>query len=184
MRKRLPREREARFGGQDAAVRLELREQRRVVGGVDHDADVAPVLRGGPNHRRTADIDVLDGVIQRAAGFRDGLAEGIEIDDHEVDRRDRMLFQRGEVTGIVAPGEDAAMHFRMQRLDPPVEHLRESGVVADLDDGHAGIGEGLRRAAGRQERHAEARKPARKIGEAGLVGDGQQGAGDWGGHAS
>ena len=31
-----------------------------------------------------------------------------------------------EVAGIVAQREDAAVHGRMQRLDPPAEHLRES----------------------------------------------------------
>ena len=163
-------------------MRLEFREQRRIVGWIDDHADIAPVFRRRSHHGRTADVDVLDRVLERAAGLRHGFAERIEIDHDEIDGRNRMLFQRRAMSAVVTPREDAAVHFRMQRLHPAVEHFREARVVADLDDRQPRLGERLCRAARRQEHDPHPREPAREFGETGLVGDGQQRACDSGGH--
>src|SRR5436190_23213932 len=50
------------------------------------------------------------------------------VDHQEVDRRDAGLLDRREMRGIVAPREQPAMDGRIQRLDAPVAHLRETGV--------------------------------------------------------
>ena len=57
-------------------------------------------------------------------------SNGIEVDADEVDRLDAVLLHRGDVLGVVAQGEQAAVDFGMQRLDPAVHHLGEAGDFA------------------------------------------------------
>ena len=132
------------------------------------------VLGGRPHHRRTADVDVLDGLSQRAVGFGYGLREGVKIDYEDVDGG----YPRGadgfHVRGHVAPRQDAGMHFRMQGLDASIEHLREAGVGADLGDLQARVLQHLRGAAGGQQRDTEARQATRNLDDSGLVGDADQ----------
>jgi hypothetical protein len=46
------------------------------------------VLRRGAQHRRAADVDVLDRVLEAAVRIGDRRLERIEVDDDEVDRLD------------------------------------------------------------------------------------------------
>ncbi len=156
-------------------ARRELSEQRRIVRRVDDNADVLPVLRRGAHQRRAADVDVLDRIVERASRLRHRGAERVQVDDDEVDRRDRMLLERGDVRRIVTARENAAVHLRMQRLHAPIEHFRKAGVIADLRHREAGVGERVRGAASRQEPDAELREAAREVDDPGLVGHGQQG---------
>jgi hypothetical protein len=123
------------------------------------------------HHRRPADVDVLDGFFERAPGLRDGLAERIKVDDHEVDRLDARLLDRRHVLGQVAAREQAAVHFRVQRLQAAVEHLRVAGVVGDLGDFDSVRSEELRRAAGGEDGDTGRHEPARELDETRLVGD-------------
>ena len=84
--------------------------------------------------RRTASRD------SRAA-----LRERIEVDDDEIDQLDALGRDRLEVVGTMAPGEDAAVDLRVQRLDAAVHHLGKAGHVGDVDDRQPGVREGLRR---------------------------------------
>ena len=70
-----------------AVVAVELLDQGGIVGDVDDDGDVVVVLGRAADHRRAADVDVLDPVLERRAALQRRL-ERIEIDDEEVDRRD------------------------------------------------------------------------------------------------
>ena len=87
----------------------------------------------------------------RAAAFRDGFLERVEIDHQQIDRRDGMRLRRGLVRGIAADRQQAAMHLRMQRLQTAVHHFGEAGVLGDVLDGNAGRLERGRGAAGRQD---------------------------------
>ena len=86
------------------------------------------VLRRATDHRRAADVDILDNLVPLCT-LGDGLGEGVEIDDHQIDPGDIMFFHRGDMAGIVAPGEQTAVHFRMKRLHPAVHHFGEVGDV-------------------------------------------------------
>jgi hypothetical protein len=94
-----------------------------VVGRIDDHGHVAVVLGRRAQHGRAADVDVLDGVRQRAVILGDGLLERVQVDHQQVDRRDAVLGQRCHVLGQVAAGQDAAVHLRVQRLHAAVEHL-------------------------------------------------------------
>jgi len=74
-----------------------------------------------------------------------------KIDDEQIDRPDAGGFERGEVRRVVAPGEQPGVDFRMQRLDPAVEHFRKAGVGRDLGDPDRFLLQQLRRAAGGQK---------------------------------
>ena len=69
--------------------------------------------------------------------------------------------------GVIAPREDAAVDHRVQRLDAPVHHLGNAGHVRHLDDRHAGLGQGARRAAGRDDVPSPLHEAAGELHEAG-----------------
>ena len=81
--------------------------------------------------------------------------EGVEVDDDEVDGRDALSLQLGDVLRQVAAGEDAGVDGGMERLDAAVEDLGEAGELGDGLDGDAGVGEGAMGAAGGVELDAE-----------------------------
>ena len=90
------------------------------------DRDVGVVLRRRANHRRPANVDVLDAGREVAAGG-DRLLERVEAHVEQVDAADAVLGHSARVLGRIPHAQEAAMDDRMQRLDPPVHHLRITG---------------------------------------------------------
>ncbi len=161
-----------------AAVLGELGEHGGVVVGLDHHRDVGVVLGGGADHRRAADVDVLDAIVVGRA-LRHGGLERIEIHHHEIDRLDAVCGHRAGVVLVGADGEQAAMHPGMQRLDAAVHHLGEAGELRNVDHLEAGVFQRLGGAAGRNQLDAVAGERLGEFGEAGLVGHREQRAGDF-----
>ncbi len=159
-----------------AAVPGEFVEHQIVIARLDDDRDVAVVLGGGADHRRPPDIDILDAIVEAGAARRRFLKR-IEIDYHEIDRLDAMRPHCLDMRRVAANGEQAAMHGRMQRLDPAVHHFRKAGDVGYFGDGEAGSGQRHSCAAGRNELDAVVGQRARKLDQAGFVGNGNKGAG-------
>ena len=118
-----------------AAGAVQLFDHTRVVRGIDDDEDVAEVLGGRPDEAGTADVDLLDEVVEGGIGIGGGPGEGVEIDHHQVDRANALGGNRREVVGAVAAGQDAGVDRRMEGLDPPVHHFRKAGDVGDA--GHS-----------------------------------------------
>ncbi len=149
-------------------MRGHLRQHGGVILRLDHHGHVAVVLGCGAHHGRPADVDILDagGVVGAA---RDRLLERIEIDHEQVDRRDAVRFRRLLVRVVVAHREQAAMHLGMQRLHPPVHHLRKAGQVGYVANGEPDIGERGLGAAGRHEFDAAGGELAGEIGQSRLV---------------
>ncbi len=169
----LGREAQARFalGG---AVRTQLGHDARIVRGVAHHRDVGPVFRRTAQHRRTADVDVLDGLLHLHSGFGDGLAERVEVHAHQVDVRDAVVAQRLHVGRIVAAGQQAAVHRGVQRLHAAVANLRKSGDVADVQCLHAAVAQKFHRTARGDHLPAEAPQLAGEVHYARLVADAYQ----------
>jgi len=158
--------------------RLHRGEHALVVGGVGDDGDGRVVLRGAAQHGRAADVDVLDGVFERAVGLRDGGFEGVEVDDDEVDEVDAVFLGFVEVLMRVAPAEEAAVDLRVQGLNAAFHDLREAGVLADVRHRQAGVAEHLGGAAGGEELVTVFLDEGLGEGqEAGLVADGEEGDG-------
>ena len=120
------------------------------------------VLRRRADHRRSADVDVLDRVFQRHAGLGDGLGERVQVDDNQIDRRDVVLDDGRHVLGLVAVGQNPAVDARVEGLDAPFQHLGEIGDVADADDRDARVCQRLRRSARADDLYAPS---AERLGE-------------------
>ena len=118
-----------------------------VVGRFDHGGDTRMILRGGPDHRGTTDVDLLDAVVYGRPG-RDGGAERVEVHDDQIEGLDAQLLQLVEMTGQPGVGEQPAVDLGVQRLHPTVETLREAGDLLDLLHRQAGLGDRRRRIAG------------------------------------
>ncbi len=170
MLERLERQVEALGVGQPAV--LQVVDHCRVVLGIDHDGDVLVVLRRTADHGRAADVDVLDGVRQGASGLGHRGCERIEVDRHQIDRRDAILGHHCAVQ--VAAAEDAAVDLRVQGLHPAVHHLREAGVVGHFDSRDAVVTQQLEGAAGGEDLDAEGFEVAGEVDDAGLVGHADQ----------
>lgn len=84
-----------------------------------------------------------------------------------------VCLHRLDMLRIVADGEQAAMHRRMQRLDAAVHDFRKAGDIRDIRHRKAGVGQRLVRAAGRKQPHALSGKRPGEVDDAGLVGHGR-----------
>ena len=129
-----------------AAAGAQLLDHRPVVGRIDDDPDVGVVLGRGPHHGRTADVDEIDA---RIAGER------VQAGDDEGDRLDAVVLEVAAVIRVVGVGEDPAVDDRVKGHDPMAEDGREPGELGDVGDRHAGLPDGARRPATRQQPPAE-----------------------------
>ena len=148
MRKRLLRKAETGIAADQAAGHIHFRQQRFVVRRVGDHGDMRIIFCGGAHHGRAADVDIFNRIMQREIGSGNGGGERVQIDHHHIDRRHIRVLHGKYVAGIVAPTENAAVNFRMQGFDSPVEHFRKAGVIAHLGDSNAVIRKHLSRAAG------------------------------------
>ncbi len=89
------------------------------------------VLGRRADHRRAADVDILDDLVARGAA-RDRRLERVEVDDDEIDRSDPVLVHRRFVLVIVADPEQAAVNLGVKGLHPPVHHLRKAGKFTNV----------------------------------------------------
>ncbi|MPM86612.1 hypothetical protein SDC9_133702 [bioreactor metagenome] len=109
-----------------------------VLGGRGDHRNARMVLRGGPHHRGTTDVDLFDAIV--GGGARgDRLGERVEIDHDQVERRNPELVELLAVRGETTICQEAGMNPRMQRLDASVEALGETGQFLHRGHRHAGI---------------------------------------------
>jgi hypothetical protein len=138
------------------------------------------VLGRRADHRRAADVDVLD-AMGEVGTLGHGGFEGIEIDDEQVDRRDAVRLCGALMLGIAADRQQPTMHHGMQSLEAAIHHLRKAGVLRDVLDAEAGLFQRAGRASGRQKLDAGGGQPTRELDQARLVGHGDERALDGGG---
>ena len=135
------------------------------------------VLRGGTDHRRSADVDLLDrfGAGHVRAGHR-GL-EGIEVADDQIDRADLVRLHVRLIFREFATGENATMNFRVQRLHSATEHLGAGGQLGHVEHRNAGVSNRACRPARGHELYAQLIQLLREFNESRLVRHGKQRAG-------
>ena len=131
VRERLRGQLAARVEAEIARRLAQLVEHEAVALGVDEHGDRGEVLGGRAHHRRPADVDRLDDIALARLAPRRHVPERVEVDDHEIDRLDAVLGQGGLVAGIVAAGEQRAVHARVQRLHAAAEHLGDARQILD-----------------------------------------------------
>ena len=120
---------EASAGGE--AQRTDIGDHLGVVCGIDHDCHALVVLGRRAHHRWAADIDILDSIFQCHIGVGDGLGEGVEVHDNEVDGANPVLRDGRHVLRLVAVGEDASVDLGVEGLDPAFQHLGEARELVD-----------------------------------------------------
>jgi hypothetical protein len=153
-------------GVAEFALAPELVEHGAVLGGVDEDGHVVVVLGRGPHHGGATDVDHLD------AGL---LTEGVEVAHDEVDGRDAVGLEVGQVLGLRTVGEYAAVDLGVERLDPAAEHLGRPGDLGHLGVGDAVLGQEPGRVAARHQLDVEGGQALGQSLEAGLVPHREQG---------
>ena len=124
------------------------------------------VLGRGADHRRPADVDVLDRDLGLDLVAGDGLLEGVEVDADQVDRLDPLALQRRHVLGVVAPRQQRRVQPRVQRLDPAAEDLLLAGELGDVGHLEPGLAQRRRGAAGGEDLDPEAGEAAGEVGDA------------------
>ena len=169
------RQHESLVAGQ-AAVAAQRFDQRRVLIGRRKHRHIRPVFCGRAQHRRAADVDVLDGVFERAVGLGNGGFEWIEIEHQQIDGGNAVLCHHGVIGAATA--QQAAVNFRVQGFHPAVHDLWEPGMGRHLGDRQAGLLQRLEGAAGGKQRHIECAERLGERNNAGLVGNGKQCAAD------
>ncbi len=162
------------FAGEAATVGLELCDEGGVVGHAGYDGYVIEVLGRGADHGGAADVDVFDEVAERDGGLGGGLLESVEIDHDHVDGLDAVGGDGGFVFLVAANVEQATVDFGMEGLYAAIEHFGETGEIADVFDGEAGLAEGAGGAAGGDHLHAKSGQGPGKLHQAGLVCNAQQ----------
>lgn len=136
------------------------------------------IFRRAPQHRGAADVDFLDGFFEGDIRLGDRFLEGIKVHDHEVDGWDVVRFGLGDVFGVVPALEQAAVDFRVERLEPTVKKLGRTGELRDVDHGQASLAQYGGSAAGREQLHAHVVEFFGKFSEASFIGNREKGAGN------
>ena len=163
-------------GFQDGvSVLLDLFLDDRVISRIHHHRNGLVILGGTAQHARPADIDVLDGQFRSAVGLRNGLLKRVQVDHHEINRRNPMLVCLISMGLQVLPLQKPSVHLGMQGFYPAIHHLGKSRVVAQLHHVHPGIPERLGRTPGGNQLHPAAGQKLGKIHQPGLVGYRKQG---------
>ena len=90
------------------------------------------ILGRRADHRRSADVDLLDEVVELDAVPFGRRRERIQVDDHEFERGDRSHDERFAMGDQTLVGEDPGVDPRMQGLHPPTEHLGKPGHSRDI----------------------------------------------------
>ena len=114
-------------------MRGQLVQKRLIILDIHHDVDEGMVLGGRADHRRAADVDILDaGVIIGTLGHR--LFERVKVHDQEVDFLDPVGDHRADMGVIVPQRQQPAMHRRVQGLDPAIHHLGKARHIGHILD--------------------------------------------------
>ena len=122
------------LGAEVAVVGLHLLDDLGVLLGFRHYRDGGIVLGGCADHAGSADVDVLDDILELDALLEDGLLERIEVDDDHVDGFDALVLDGCHVVGDVPARKDTCVDLGVKCLDTSVQHLGESCDVGHLDD--------------------------------------------------
>ena len=165
--------------GGGALVGCQFGDHGGIVGGIDHHGHEIVVFGRRPDQSGAADVDIFHAGWEIGAA-RDGGLERVEIHHDEIDTGDAVIGHRLLVPVVGPPRQDAAMDRGLQGFHPAIHDLGKAGVVAHFDDFEAGVAQRLGRAAGREDFDPMGRQRLAKLDQAGLVGDGDQGALDAG----
>src|SRR5205823_7606547 len=106
-------------------------EHRVVICRIDHHRDRFIVLCRAANHRRTADVDILNRFGEGDVWFGNGRFEWIKVNHHQIDRLEATFAGFGLVFLVTTFVEKTAMHAGMQSLYTSSQDFRRDGGLAE-----------------------------------------------------
>mmetsp|Transcript_22535 Transcript_22535/g.36534 ORF Transcript_22535/g.36534 Transcript_22535/m.36534 type:complete len:972 (-) Transcript_22535:1500-4415(-) len=115
------------------AIGLHLGQNSGIILNIDHHRHKPMVLRRRADHRRAANVDILDhfGIFRP---FGHGFFKRIEVHNDQIDGTNLMGLHRGHVVVVVAQGKQTAMDHGMQCLDAAIHHLGKTGHLGHVLD--------------------------------------------------
>ena len=146
-----------------------------VVGGRGDDGDILKVFGRRANHGGSANVDVLDELLEVHAGLAGGLFKGVEIDHQHINGLDAMFTDGSDVRGIGAHVQNASVNLGVESFDAAVEHFGEAGEVADIAHGETGVTQHSGGASGGDQFNTLSGEPPGKFDQACFVGNAQDG---------
>ena len=150
-------------------VLAQLAGNGRIIRRIGHHADALKIFRRRTHHGRPADVDILDELFGRRARLGRRGGKGIQVYDHQIDGHDAMVGGLLAVLGLAALEKNSTVHFGMQRLYAPSQHLGPSREVGDVAHGDAGVPQQLGRAARADNFDPQRSEFTRELDYAGLV---------------
>ena len=120
-----------------AALRLHRRKHLVEILSAGADRDIGVVLGRRAGHGGAADIDIFDAVVEAGARLHRPF-EGVEGAVEEINAGDAVGLRRLGMVRRLANVKQAAVHHRVQGLDPAVHHLGKAGEFGDFGDREAG----------------------------------------------
>ena len=154
---------------------LQHLQHRRIIHRIGDDGHAGEILGRCPHQRHPADIDLLDGFVQRHTRLVDRRLKRVKIAHHQVNRRIAFAGQRGHVFLGIAR-QNRRVHGGMQRLDPPGQHLRRARHPLHRRDRQPGQLQGASRPPAGDQVPAQIDQPAGECFQPGLVINAQNGA--------
>jgi hypothetical protein len=88
--------------------------------------NITMVLGCRPNHRRSANINILYALI-KITTRREGFLERVKVHHKHIYGLDVVFCHSGLVCCIIAYGEQPTMNTRMERLDTTIHHIWIAG---------------------------------------------------------
>ena len=168
-RRRLFARAEQRCAIESAVSRRQRFDDQAVVLRGCYNRDVLKILRAGADHRRSADVDVLDHFLELDSGFANRLDERIEIDTNKVDQLDMMLSHLLHMFGVLPDRQQTARNPGIQGLHPAIEDFRKSRQIRHLPHWYAVRSEQARCAARGNDFDVEADQSFGKLDNARFV---------------
>ena len=164
----------AKFKRRAGVVFIQLSDQLRVVARINNYRNTSVILGRRAKHRRTPDVNILDYFIVPGVFPGDRLLKRIQIDHHKVDR---FRLERGQffaIFWVVAPVQQRAVYFRMQRFRPAVHHFGAAGERRNRNHLHPSAADSPHRTPGGYDFNTESFQFGRQFGNPGLVRDRNQ----------
>ena len=120
------------FQGGTASIFGHHLKQFFIISGVGDHRDRGVIFSSAAQHGGPTNVDVLNGLFQSDTLTGYGLAEGVKIDDDQVDRPDLVGCHLGDVLWVVATEKQTTVDHRVEGLNSSVEHLGKPRILGDI----------------------------------------------------
>ncbi len=145
-----------------------------VIAGIYDNRHIFVVFRRRTHHGGAADVDVFNGIGQRATGFGNGCRERIQVDGDQINWVDAVFSHDRAIQ--ITTAQNAAMNFGVQCLNAAIHHFWETGVISHFHGSNAVIAQQFEGATSGEDFDAKGSELTGKVNNASLIGHTNEGA--------